>query len=66
MLFERKSKEVKFCIPQIKLVKLKVVVKIYNVIGKIGAYSELNDNYIEYMQYTLFKVLDVSHTISHY
>lgn len=59
MLFERKSKEVKFCIPQIKLVKLKVVVKIYNVIGKIGAYSELNDNYIEYMQYTLFKVLNV-------
>ena len=43
MLFERKSKEVKFCIPQIKLVKLKVVAKIYNVIGKIGAYSELND-----------------------
>ena len=43
MLFERKSKEVKFCIPQIKLVKLKVVAKIYNVIEKIGAYSELND-----------------------
>ena len=59
MLFERKSKEVKFCIPQIKLVKLKVVAKIYNVIGKIGAYSELNDNYIEYMQYTLLKLLNV-------
>ena len=43
MLFERKSKEVKFCIPQIKLVKLKVVAKIYNVIGKIGADSELHD-----------------------
>ena len=61
MLFERKSKEVKLCIPQIKLVKLKVVAKIYNVIGKMGAYSELNHNYIEYMQYTLFKALNVSH-----
>ena len=61
MLFERKSKEVRFCIPQIKLVKLKVVAKIYNVIGKVGAYSELNDNYIEYMQYTLLKLLNVSH-----